>query len=320
MNITKKINLIYYLKKYAIYFVLLFLITFFSLLSPYFFTVTNLFNILRQVSVIGIAAVGMGIVIISGGIDLSTGSTIGIAGALAAWLMLRGLNPIFAFLLMLILGALIGLINGFFIASIGLASIIATLGTMTSLRGVTYIITQGTPIFGFSKSYSIIGQGYIFNKIPISVIIMIFVFILGYIILEKTRFGRYVYAIGSNAEIAHLAGINVKKMKFFIFCIGGILSAFAGLVLLSRLNSAQPTAGDGYELDIITAVVLGGVSIRGGEGKIISVIVGVLIIGVLSNGMIMLDLQEFYQWVVKGLALLAAVSYDTIMKRKGATS
>jgi len=209
----------------------------------------------------------------------------------------------------------VGLLNATLVAIIKVAPLIATLGTMTMLRGVAYIISGGLPVFGFSDTFSFLGQGYVWI-IPVPVIIMIIAFIFGYIVLEKTKFGRYIYGIGSNEEAARLSGVNVTKIRFITYVIAGCLFALSGLVLLSRVNSGQPIAGKEYEMSIVTGCVLGGVSINGGEGKITSVVIGTLIMGVLLNGMIMVNLPEYYQWVVKGFVMLLAVSYDTLMKRR----
>jgi len=266
----------------------------------------------------GICAVGMTFVILTGGIDLSTGSVVGVAAASAARLMVAGIHPVPATIFALALGVIFGLINGFLINKVSLPPLITTLGTMTALRGVTLVLTDGRGVFGFTRNYSVIGQGYVAENligpyVPVPVVIMVAAFVLGYVILEMTKFGRYVYGVGDNEEATRLSGVNVKKVKYAVYAFSGFLSALAGIVYLSRMMSAQPTAGQSYEMEIITAVVLGGVSIKGGEGKISLVIVGVLIMGVLVNGMIMMNINAFYQWVVKGGVLLLAVSYDKLM-------
>ena len=308
-----KLRVTDFLTKYTLYLVLLALIVFFSINSQFFLTTQNFINIIRQVSIIGICAVGMTFVILTGGIDLSSGSVVGVSAGVAAWLMVHGnAHPVVATIVALLFGVIFGLINGFFINKLGLPPLITTLGTMTALRGATMLITDGRGIFGVTRSYSVIGQGYI-GPIPIPAIIMVAAFVVGYILLEKTKFGRYVYGIGDNEEATRLSGVNVNKVRYGVYALSGFLCALAGVVFLSRLMSAQPTAGDGYELQIITAVVLGGVSIKGGEGKISLVVVGVIIMGVLANGMIMMNINPFWQWVVRGLVLLLAVSYDKFM-------
>jgi Ribose/xylose/arabinose/galactoside ABC-type transport systems, permease components len=301
--------------KYGILIVLIVLIIFFSIASPAFLTSDNLFNILRQVAIVGIVAVGMTMVLLTGGIDLSVGAIIGVAGVMAAQLMLSGVHPVWASLITLAACALLGAINGFFINTVKIPALITTLGTMTAIRGVAYLLTGGLPVFGFSSSFKMMGQGYLWI-IPIPVLIMIAVFIVGYIFLNKTVYGRYIYGVGGNEEASRLSGVSVQKVKALVYTACGFLSGLAGLVLLSRVNSGQPKAGTSYEMDIITAVVLGGVSIFGGEGKINFVIIGVLIMGVLSNGMILLNINEYVQWVVKGLVLLFAVGFDRFITRR----
>lgn len=309
-----------FLTKYGIVFVLLVLIIVFSASAPSFLTENNIINILRQVAVVGIVAVGMTMVLLTGGIDLSVGSIIGVACVLIAKLMLTGLNTIVCILITLAVGILLGMLNGFFINVVQIPPLITTLGMMTSMRGVAYLITGGMPVFGFSSDITIIGKAELFGFIPVPVIIMIIVFILGFLFLDKTRYGRYIYGVGGNEEASRLSGINVKLIKYMVYSISGLLSSLAGIVLLARINSGQPKAGDGYEMDVITAVVLGGVSITGGEGKIGFVIIGVLFMGVLTNGMIMLNVQEYVQWVIKGAALLAAVGFDRLVKTRKLTS
>ena len=303
--------------KYGIFVALVLLIIFFSITSSSFLSIENVMNILRQVAVIGICAVGMTFIILTGGIDLSVGSIVGVAAVLDAKLMVSGINPISASIISLAAGAVLGGLNGFIINEFHISPLIATLGTMTSLRGVAYLITKGVPVYGFPNSFSKLGQGNI-GSIPISVIIMIIVFIFGYVVLNKMVFGRYVYGIGGNEEASRLSGVHVKKVKYLIYVIAGFLASLAGIVLLSRVNSGAPTAGTGYEMDVITAVVLGGVSIIGGEGSIFGVIMGVMIMGVLANGMIIMNINDYYQMIIKGAVLLAAVAFDQMSKRNGA--
>ena len=301
------------LSKYTLYLILLALLAFFAINSPFFLTGSNLVNITRQVAIFGICAVGMTFVILTSGIDLSVGAILGVVAAISARLMVHhDVHPVLATVFAVAVGTSCGLINGFFINRIGLPPLITTLATMTSLRGATMLLTDGRGIFLTVRPYSVIGQGYV-GFIPIPVIIMVIAFAFGYILLEMTKFGRYVYGIGDNEEATRLSGVNVNKVRYGVYALSGFLSSIAGVVFLSRLMSAQPTAGQTYEMDIITAVILGGVSIKGGEGKISLVIVGVLIMGVLANGMIMMNINPFWQFVVRGIVLLFAVSYDKFM-------
>lgn len=291
------------------------MIIFFSVVTKSFLSAKNFANIARQISITGICSVGMTMVILTGGIDLSIGSVIGFTSAVAALMMSNGQPIILASIVSLVLGVIIGVINATCINYLQIPAMIATLGTQISLRGAVYLVTGGMPVYGLPESFKVLGQGSI-GIIPISMIIMVIVFIIGYIILNKMVFGRKIYGIGGNAETARLSGVNVKKEIYKIYMLVGFFGSLAGLILMSRVNSGQPSAGDGYEMDIITAVVLGGVSVSGGEGKITKVIIGVIFMGVLANGMMMMNINEYWQRVVKGLVLLAAVAVDIRTKNK----
>lgn len=290
---------------------------FFSVATSAFLSTNNIANIARQISIVGICAVGMTMVILTGGIDLSVGSLIGLSAVVSAVLMNNGVPVIAAVLITLVIGMLVGFLNGFCINVLQIPPMITTLGIMISLRGAVYLISGGMPVYGVPEGFKILGQGSI-GIVPVCVLLMIIVFIIGYIILNKTVFGRQIYGIGGNAETARLSGVSVSGVIYKIYSIAGIFGALAGLILMSRVNSGQPSAGDGYEMDIITAVVLGGVSVSGGEGKITKVIVGVIFMGVLANGMMMLNINEYWQRVVKGLVLLVAVAIDIRSREKKA--
>lgn len=302
------------LGSYGIIFVLVLLIIVFSSLSPRFLSPDNIFNILRQVSIVGIISVGMTFVMLTGGIDLSCGSVVGASCVGAALLMTKSsMNPVLACIIMCVFGTFLGLVNGFFISQLKVPPFIATLGMMTSVRGIAYIITGGLPVFGFNRSFTVLGQGYV-GVVPIPVIVMFIVFVFGIVFLAKTRMGRHIYGVGGNEEASRLSGVHVKKIKYLVYGIAGFMSALAGVVLLARVNSGQPNAGEGYEMDVITAVVLGGVSMSGGQGRLIMVIVGVMIMGILTNGMTMLTINEYVQRFVKGMVLIAAVALDSFIK------
>ncbi len=306
------------LSQYAIYLVMIALIIFFSVVADGFFSSTTFFNILRQVAVNGIAAVGMTMVILTGGIDISVGSLIGASSVGCAILMTTyHVNPIIAIVLTLIFGLVVGLCNGFFIYEVKIPPMIATLASMSILRGAAYILSDGLPVYDIPENFVVLGQGYL-GAIPVPVIIMTVCFVVGYFILEHTSFGRYIYGIGSNLEASRLSGVNVRKVMYSVYAICGTLASLAGIVYLSRVNSGQPKGGEGYEMDIITAVVLGGVSTTGGEGKIARVIAGLVIMGVLMTGMTMKGIPDYYQRVVKGFVLLAAISYDILSRRRAA--
>lgn len=305
-----------FIKKYGIYVVLLLLLIFFSISTKAFLVPSNLFNVARQVSMLGIASVGMAFVLLLGGIDLSIGSQITVVNIVAAWMMVNGkLNPVLSCIIALIISTFVGFLNGWIIANINMPPLIVTLSSMTILEGIAYIISGGIPIFGFPKSFAVIGQGYI-GPVPIPVVIMIIILGIGSFILNKTFFGRYFYAVGGNEEAAKLSGINVKRVKYLVYTLSGFFAGIAGVVMLSRTNSGQALAGKGFEFDVLTAVVLGGVSVNGGSGKISNVVAGVLILGVLSNGMVLLNISQYVQMVTKGIVLLVAVGFDCWQKYK----
>lgn len=301
--------------RYGMAIVLVGLLIFFSFASEHFLTQQNLTNVLRQVAMLGIASVGMTIVVLTGGIDLSVGSTMALVGVVCAIAMTAlGLDIYTASFMGIGVGALIGLINGIAVTVFAIPALIATLATLTAVRGVSFILTGGIPIFGFPPEFSLIGRGMV-GIIPVPVLTMFIVFIVGWFILHRTKYGRFLYAIGGNSEAARLSGIAVKKTLLFTYVLAGIFSGIAGVIMLSRLNSAQPNVATGFEMDVITAVVLGGISIAGGEGRFAGVVFGVFIIGVLSNGMILLNVQDYWQLVVKGTVLLAAVGLDQYYHR-----
>ncbi|MGE9290784.1 MAG: ABC transporter permease [Puniceicoccales bacterium] len=303
-------------KKNGIYIVLFALIGFFSFASENFLVSHNLMNVARQVSMLGIAAVGFAFVLLLGGIDLSVGSNITLVNVVCGWFMVdAGMNPILAVIVTLIMATFIGFTNGWIIANIQMPPLIVTLAMMIIIEGIAFLISKGLPIYGFPSSFAVIGQGYI-GPIPIPVIIMIVVLAIGAFILNKTYFGRYFYAVGGNEEAAKLSGIKVKNVKYLVYSLSGFFAGVAGIVILSRTNSATTTAGKMMELEILTACVLGGVSVTGGVGRIANVVAGVLILGVLSNGMVLLNVSEFTQMVIKGSVLLIAVAFDCLQHRK----
>lgn len=314
-----KSNIKYQLRDKAIWFVFILLFVGFSLANPRFYSPNNLFTMARQVSMYGIASIGMTFVILIGGIDLSTGSIITFVNIVCAYLMVNsGFSMTAAVILSLVLSTLIGVLNGFMVSSIGIPAIIATFATQIVFEGASYLLSGGTPIYGYDERFKVIGQGYL-GPIPVPVIIMIICFALGSFILNKTYFGRYFYAVGGNEEASKLSGIRVGRIKYLIFALSGLFAGLAGIVMLSRTNSAQATAGKGYEFDVITCVVLGGVSVSGGYGKMSNVIAGVLIIGILTNGMILLNVDTYMQMVIKGIILALAVGFDSLQNKRATT-
>ena len=280
-----------------------------SVMSRSFLTVSNLLNVALQTSVNALLAIGSTYVILTAGIDLSIGSVLAFSSAVAAGLMVSGTNPWWAALIGLLVGGLAGLLNGLFIAYARLAPFIVTLGTLTLFRGLTQIYTAGTPIFNLPSGFANFGAGAIAG-IPIPVIMTLIIFAIGALALSRTTHGRRIYAIGGNERAAHLAGIPVKRYLVAVYVISDVLAALAGLVLTSRLGTAEPTAGTGYELDAITAVVLGGTSLFGGEGSLWGTLVGALILGVIGNGLNLLNINAFYQDAIKGAIILLAIMLD----------
>ena len=289
----------YQLKDKAIWVVLVILVVAFTIANSRFVNPSNIFTLLRQVAVYGIASIGMTFVILLGDIDLSIGTIISFVNIVCAWFMVNaGINWVLAIIITLIFSTLIGVLNGFMVSTIGIPAIIATFATQTAFSGITYIICSGMPIYGFPEAFNMIGQSYV-GPIPTPVIIMAVCFAFGSFVLNKTYFGRYFYAVGGNAEAAKLSGIRVGRVKYLVFAIAGFFAGLAGIVMLSRTASGQANAGLGYEFDVITCVVLGGVSITGGSGKMSGVVAGTCIIGVLTNGMVAL-----------------AVGFDCIQKKR----
>jgi ribose transport system permease protein len=304
------------MRRFAPLFILLGLVVLFSFISPNFMTFGNFRLMLRQVSFVSISAVGIMFVMIGGAIDLSIGSQIIFTNIVLAIMMARyNISPAIAIPLSLLMGTLLGMTNGFLGIKLKIHPLIITLGTAMIYRGLGYITANGQNISGLPDSFRFLGQGYI-GPVPIPVIIMIIVAVIGSLVLTKTYFGRHVFALGGNEEAARLAGVNITRMKIAIFAICGFASGLTSVLLLSRVFNGQVTTGSGIEFDCLTAALLGGVSFKGGEGTVFGLITGVLIIGVLNNGMQLVGLQDFYQNLVKGAVLLVAVGFDTYQKSR----
>ena len=293
---------------------LLILMALVSLASPNFLSVDNLLNILRQTSINAIIAMGMTFVILTAGIDLSVGSILALAGAICATMIAADMPLIFALVTTVMIGAALGASGGAVISFFGVQPFIATLVGMTIIRGLTLVYSDGRPIstgdLDVAEAFFQWGGGYILG-IPVPVIIAFVVFTLCWLVLNHTKMGRYVYAIGGNEQVARLAGINVSRIKVGVYAISGALAAIAGIILTARLESAQPTAGLSYELDAIAAVVLGGTSLMGGRGRISGTLIGALIIGVLNNALNLMDVSSYYQMIAKGAVILLAVAVDS---------
>jgi ribose transport system permease protein len=288
----------------------------FFVLAPSFFTTNNLLNVLRQLSINAIIACGMTFVILLGGIDLSVGAVAAFSGSVTVGLMVLNDAPMWiAVTIGVLIGGGFGLVNGIVISKFMMPSFIVTLATQQIARGVTYIYTGGLPIRTTDANFNAIGTGYL-GFIPIPVVIMLIVFTICTVLLNKTRFGYRVYAIGGNREAARFTGISIIKTEITVYSILGLLSGMAGIIFSARTFSAIPTGGEGYELDAIAAVVLGGTSFTGGRGAMSGTLIGVLILGILSNGMNLVGLSYYYQLVVKGFVILCAVYFDTTKKSK----
>lgn len=297
-----------------------------TILSDNFATKDNLFNVARQISVNVCISVGMTMVILTGGIDLSVGSILAFTGAVAAGLFkngieLEGVNLFIGISLFgviwiaMAVGGFLGWFNGFMITKFKVPPFVATLAMLTIARGLTMLYTKGFPITQLGDHFTYLGTGW-FLGIPMPVWISIFVVALSVFFMNKTRTGRYIYAIGGNERAALLSGVKVNKVIVIVYMIAGALSGIAGLLVTARLDSAQPNAGLGYELDSIAAVVIGGTSLSGGKGSIIGTVIGAGIIGVLNNGLVLLNVSPFWQQVIKGLVILLAVIIDKIQKEK----
>jgi len=304
------------LRRSSVVLILLALCVVLTLLSNRFLTASNLLNVALQTSIMAIVAIGMTFTILTGGIDLSVGSVVALCGALAAGLIVRdGLNTYLAIGLALLVGGALGVVSGLLIVKGNIPPFVATLSVMAVGRGLTLVYTQGRPIAGLGESFVFWGTGKV-GPIPVPVLILALVFVGAYVVLTRTRFGLYVYAIGGNEETARLAGINTVWIKIAVYVVSGLTSALTGVLLTARLWSAQPTAGVGLELDAIAAPVLGGTSLFGGVGSVGGTLVGAFIMGVLSNGLNLLEVSAYYQRVIKGVVFILAVMLDLYTKRR----
>ena len=315
---TKKFDFKNIIRESAVLLVLIVIIIVFSCLSPQFFKISNFITILRQISILAIVSVGMTLVLISGGIDLSVGSIVSVVSVITSMAAVNlGMPAGAAILVGLVIGILMGLINGLMITLTGMPPMIGTLATQLVFRGLGFIICNGASIYHLPDGFKVFGQGYV-GAVPVPVIIMAVVLLVFAFFLSKTYMGRYFYSVGSNSEATRLCGLNTRKIQILAYAMCGFLSAVGAIIMTSRVNSGQPKAGDGYEMDVLTASVVGGISINGGEGKIRHIIVGVLIIGILSNGLTIIGVSEYWQQVAKGLILAMAVAFDAVQKKRKA--
>ena len=287
----------------------------FTVLSPYFLSVRNILTVATQTAVIAIIAIGQTYVMITTGIDLSIGSNIALAGMISGLAMTNGIPVSVSVLLGLLSGTLVGFLNGVMITYGDMPPFIATLGTMTAVRGLSLTLTQGIPISSLPASFTVIGTGSTLG-IPNPVIIMLALTVFFAFVLSRTTLGRYVYAAGSNMEAARLSGVDTKKVVTMVYVISGFLAACAGLISAARIISAQPAAGEGYELDAVASSVIGGVSSLGGEGMIGGTFIGAFVIGVLRNGLNLIGVSPFIQKIVIGCVIVGAVFFDRIKRKK----
>lgn len=298
--------------RYGIYIAFVVMCIFFSLFNPLFLTPGNIINILRQVSFNAILAMGMTLVIITGGIDLSVGSVLALSAVITASFV-KTANPMLpvpvAVVIGLLVGAACGFFNGWVITKGKLAPFIVTMVMMTMARGAAQLYTKGRPVTGLLESFDFLGAGFLFG-IPVPIYIMALVVLVAHFLLNNTRIGRYIYAVGGNEQAAAASGIKVRRIKLFVYTFSGVMAALVGIILTARLNSAAPVLGDGYELDAIAATVIGGASMDGGKGKVIGTLVGALIIGTISNGLDILNVSAYWQQIIKGIIILVAVLLD----------
>jgi ribose/xylose/arabinose/galactoside ABC-type transport system permease subunit len=301
----------------GLYAALIALIAFFSWASPYFFTVANLRNILLQVGVVGMIALGQTFVIIAGGIDLSVGSIIGLSGVAAGFVALDpGSGAVLPVLSAIAVGGAVGLLNGYLINAFSLPSFIVTLATLSAARGLALIVTQTQNLYGFNAAFKFVGAGSLAG-LPIIVWLFLFVFVACYVFQAHAPFARHMYAVGGDRRAAALFGVSIRKVELILFTLSGAIAGLAGAVLAARVASAEPNAGMGFELTAIAAVIIGGTSLTGGEGGVQRTFVGVLILGVIGNGLNLLNVPSYYQQVIYGFIIVAAVIVDQWAKRRG---
>lgn len=313
-TIKRKVSLAEIYSRFGIFIILIIAIIISAFLSDTFLSVRNLGNILRQNAVVMIIAFGAQMVLITGEVDLSAGSVAAFAGVISTVVMLRTNNVVLAVISGLICGSLIGFLNGLVITTFAIPAFIMTLATQFIARGAILAYTDAQPITGFDSSFSVLGQGYL-SFIPIPIIITIIVAATYWIIMNRRKFGRYVYAVGGNSEAAKTSGINVNKIKIQSFLFAGLMSGLAGVILMSRLNSGQPNGAESYEFDAITAAIIGGTSMSGGVGKVSGTIIGAIFVGVLLNIMTQMDVSAYYQKIVKGVIIAIAVIVDVQVRR-----
>jgi ribose transport system permease protein len=306
-------------EKYGIFAILILELIIFTIASNKFLTVTNLFLVGRQVSFYGIAAVGMTMVLLVGEIDISGGSILAFSGCLAAAFMVRFNLPIWlTFFLTMLISTIFGFASGFLITKLKIPSLIGTLAMQTIIKGITFLYTNARTISGLSNEYKFLGQGFVFAIVPFPIIIMLIVFVIGFVTLNKTYIGRRIYSVGGNKEASRLSGIKTDKTVIGVFVVSAVTASIAGMLMSARLGAGQPAIGSDFAMDVLTATVLGGVTLQGGKGSVLNVLVGSFIIGILSNGLVLCGVLEYLQWIIKGFVFLFAVAIsnlDSIMSK-----
>lgn len=300
-----------WIQTYMLIFIVIGLGIVLSIVSRNFLTTTNLLNVIRQIAINGILAIGMTIVCLTGGIDLSVGSIVAFSGIITAGI-LRDQNwpTLLVALVAILVGGMLGLYNGYFVAYWKAAPFVVTLSMMTIARGMTYVYSDGRPISNLPAGFLVVGKGSILG-IPIPTLILIVVFALASVMLTKLKFGRYIYAVGGNEHAAMVSGINIRKIKMMVYVLSGVACGIASIILTARVSAGLPTAGNGYELDAIAATVIGGTSLSGGRGRLWGTMVGAILLGIVNNGLDLLNVSSFYQQIVKGLIILGAILIDS---------
>ena len=301
--------------RFGIFLVLVFMVILLSILSPYFLTVYNLMNIVRQITFIALIGIGVTNIIITTGIDLSSGSIVGLTSVVAASFAHPGTYPVIVPVLMgLLVGTLCGALNGFVIAKGKIPPFIMTLGMFTAARGAALIFSNGRPIGDLSDSFIFLGAGKIFG-IPVPILILAICAVCMHVLLNNTRVGRHIYGLGGNEQASIISGINVDRVKIFVYALAGLLASLSGVILTARISSGQPGLGVGFELDAIAGAVIGGTSLTGGMGTVFGTISGALVIGVINNGMDLLNINMYWQQLVKGFIIVIAVLIDQNKKK-----
>ena len=302
-------------KESAIFLALLGIMGLITIFAPKFASGRNLYLVTRQISYVAIVAYGVFFVILTGGIDLSVGSVLGLSGVTAGMAMAAGSPPLLAAVVGMLTGIAAGLVNGALVAYVGVAPFIVTLGMMSMARGLIWVLTKGWPITEIPESFVARGQGS-FLGIPFPVFIMLVVAAVSYIIFSRTTFGRRLLAIGGNEEATALSGINVRRVKFMVYGLSGLLSSLSGILLVARFSSAQSTSGEGWELDAIAAAVIGGTSLAGGEGSVVGILIGAAIMGVIRNGLVLMKVSTYWQTLIIGAIIVLAAIIDVLKNRR----